>query len=427
MEIDVKQFSGGCSCHREHRIEVKDIILGKDASDRLLEALQTGPLSQYRHPVIVCDENTKNAASERLSAVWNLCEEIVLSPENLHANNHGVDLVNRALEQLERENKADLLLAVGSGTVHDLTRYTAYEKGISFISVPTAASVDGFVSTVAAMTWNGMKKTLPAVAPLYVYADTEIFSRAPYRLTASGASDLLGKYVALADWKIAHEVTGEYICERVCEMEMEALEEVCQCLEGLQKGDAEAYEKLMYALLLSGLAMQMIGNSRPASCAEHHVSHLWEMEIINDYVDALHGEKVSIGLVLNTELYEQIARSIKAGTCRVKAYEGMEYDLIRETFGAKGLYDSTIQENTPDPMLQVDPKKLEECLPRIAQIIDEMPKKEEVLKILERGGCVRAVEQIGLKKDIIPLTMQLSPYVRNRLSFNRIRKMLEYE
>ena len=232
--------------------------------------------------------------------------------------------------------------------------------------------------------------------------------------------------MALADWKIAHEVTGEYICDRVCEMEMEALREVCQCLDYLRKGDTDAYEKLMYALLLSGLAMQMIGNSRPASCAEHHVSHLWEMEIINDYVDALHGEKVSIGLVLNTEIYEKISQSIRSGNCRVKSYEGMEDELIRSTFGKKGLYDSTILENTPDPMLAVDPKRLEQCLPKIAEIIDEMPKKEEILQILERGGCVKTVEEIGLTKEIIPLTMQLSPYVRNRLSLNRIRKMLIY-
>lgn len=423
MEIDVKKFSKPCSCGKIHHIQVKDIILGKEATDSLLESLKTGDLAGYHHPVIICDENTKSAAVKKMDEIWKICGEIVLSPYHLHADNRGVDLV---LQALEKREETDLILAVGSGTIHDLSRYVAYEKGIPFVSVPTAASVDGFVSTVAAMTWNGMKKTIPAAAPIYVFADTEVFSRAPYRLTASGASDLLGKYVALADWKIAHEVTGEYICDRVCEMEMEALREVCQCLDYLRKGDTDAYEKLMYALLLSGLAMQMIGNSRPASCAEHHVSHLWEMEIINDYVDALHGEKVSIGLVLNTEIYEKISRSIRNGNCRVKPYEGMEDELIRSTFGKKGLYDSTILENTPDPMLAVDPKRLEQCLPKIAEIIDEMPKKEEILQILERGGCVKTVEEIGLTKEIIPLTMQLSPYVRNRLSLNRIRKMLIY-
>lgn len=423
MEIDVKEFGEPCSCGRTHHIEVKDIILGKEATDRLLEALKTGELSGYSHPVIICDENTKAAALEKMNEIWGVCGEVLLPSDHLHADNRGVGLVEEALEKIK---ETDLLLAVGSGTIHDLSRYVAYKKGIPFVSVPTAASVDGFVSNVAAMTWNGMKKTFPAAAPVYVFADTDIFSRAPYRLTASGASDLFGKYVALADWKIAHEVTGEYICDRVCEMEMEALRELCQCIDKLREEDADACEKLMYALLLSGLAMQMIGNSRPASCAEHHVSHLWEMEIINDYVDALHGEKVSIGLVLNIELYEKISRSIKEGTCHVKPYEGMEYELLRATFGRKGLYDSTIQENTPDPMSVVDPKRLELCLPKIAEIIDEMPSKDEIMKILERGGCVKTVEEIGLTKEIIPLTMQLSPYVRNRLSFNRIRKMLVY-
>ena len=426
MKIQTKIFNGPCDCGREHKIEVKDIILGEYAAEKLLEALRNGDLSGYQYPMILCDQNTREAASGRLKKVWQLCDEIVLPAQNLHADNHGVDMVHRAMEEAGLDKEPDLLLAVGAGTIHDLTRYVAYERGIPFVSVPTAASVDGFVSTVAAMTWDGMKKTLPAVAPIYVFADTDIFSKAPYRLTASGVSDLMGKYIALADWRIAHEVTGEYICERICRMETDALETVCRCLDGLRDGTAEAYENLMYALLLSGLAMQMIGNSRPASCAEHHVSHLWEMEIINDYVDALHGEKVSVGLVLNLALYKKIAGSIHEGRCHVRPYEGLEDELIRETFGAKGLYEATIKENTPDPMLAVDAKQLENCLPKIAQIIDGLPEVDEILALLRRGGCVCDVGQIGLTEDIIPLTMQLSPYVRNRLSFNRISKMLVY-
>src|SRR5699024_3620735 len=116
------------------------------------------------------------------------------------------------LEQIEKQLKknSDVLIAVGTGSIHDLTRYSAYKMQIPFISMPTGASVDGFVSTIAALTIKGMKKTLPAKSPLYVLADTDIFAKAPYRLTASGISDLMGKYTALMDWKISHLVTGEY-------------------------------------------------------------------------------------------------------------------------------------------------------------------------------------------------------------------------
>ena len=151
-----------------------------------------------------------------------MCTVICLNPQGLHANNEGVAVTEDRLTGEE-----DLILAVGSGTIHDLSRYVAYHHGIPFVSVPTAASVDGFVSTVAAMTWDGMKKTMEAEAPLLVLADTEIFSKALYRLTASGVSDLLGKwYYAVADWKISHIVTGEYLCERVCELEMEAADDI---------------------------------------------------------------------------------------------------------------------------------------------------------------------------------------------------------
>ena len=60
-------------------------------------------------------------------------------------------------------------------------------------------------------------------------------------------------------------------------------------IQDITEGEEDECEQLMYALILSGLAMQMIGNSRPASCAEHQVTHLWDMEVINGPLDALHG------------------------------------------------------------------------------------------------------------------------------------------
>lgn len=423
MQIDLEQFRKPCSCGRHHEISVEGIWIENGAIERLGKMLiEEKELGTFIAPVIVWDDNTKAAAEEAMEDVEDIClEDICLDSENLHANNRGVEILDENLPE-----ETDLIIAVGSGTIHDLSRYVAYHRRIPFVSVPTAASVDGFVSTVAAMTWDGMKKTLPAAAPIYVFADTAIFKRAPYRLTASGISDLLGKYIALADWKIAHLVTGEYICEETIALEEKALREVVDCIGDLQKGDDEAYENLMYALLLSGLAMQMIGNSRPASCAEHHMSHLWEMEIINGPTDAYHGEKVSVGMVHVRRKYAKISRAIRKGTCSVHGYRGLEEELLKETFGAKGLYGSTVQENTPDPMSQVEPRRLEAVLKQIAEIIEDIPEAEKLEKLLKSAGCCYKMSQIGLDDSLVEPSLALSPYVRNRLSFNRISKMLEY-
>ncbi|MFQ9511568.1 MAG: iron-containing alcohol dehydrogenase, partial [Lachnospiraceae bacterium] len=179
-----------------------------------------------------------------------------------------------------------------------------------------------------------------------------------------------------------------------------------------------------YALLLSGLAMQMIGNSRPASGAEHHISHLWEMEVINKHVEALHGEKVSVGLIHVLDKYDQIKRAIQLNRCEVVKNEGIEAILLKNTFGKKGLLEGIMEENTPDPLAKVDENHLRKVLPEIAHVLESMPDKQVVLEWLKRAGSVTEMKQVGLEEDILPLTLKLSPYVRNRLTLMRLSKML---
>ena len=398
MRVDADDFARPCSCGREHHIDVKEILIESGAVKKLEEEMSEGFLKNYISPLLICDTNTCCFAEEEMEDISDRCQVLVLEAEGLHADEHAVEIVENNMDE-----DIDLILAVGSGTIHDISRFVAHRYKIPFVSVPTAASVDGFVSTVAAMTWEGVKKTIPCAAPLCVYADTDIFAKAPGRLTASGVSDLMGKYICLADWKIANLLTGEYYCEYLAEMEEKALKAVKGSLRAIASGEEEACEKLMYGLILSGLAMQMAGNSRPASGAEHHMSHFWEMEVINGSLDALHGEKVSVGTMLVLEEYKKIAQAISEKRCKVKEYEDSDEELL----------------------LEVQPEHLKECLPEIAEIIEKLPEPEEMRTLLEKAGCRRKLTDIGLSKEDKELSLRLSPYVRRRLTFMRVSKMLE--
>lgn len=412
MKVDLVRFLGECGCGHNHNISVEEIYIEPNASRHLNEILKS-----YKYPVFICDSNTKKATEEVLSYYFEKNNVIELVGENIHADNFNVEYIKERLTY-----EADILIAVGSGTIHDLSRYVAFQRKMPFVSMPTAASVDGFVSTVAAMTWNGMKKTFPSKAPIYVLADTNIFSKAPYRLTASGISDLMGKYTALIDWKISNIITGEYFCQRIYDLEMEAVKEVESILKEIKSGDEKSMEKLMYALILSGLAMQMIGNSRPASGAEHHISHLWEMSVINEPVDALHGEKVSVGLILTLERYEGILRSIENGNCKVIDDSEFEIELLKETFGKRGLYEELIKENRENILKAINLKVLEDKLQEIAIELRKLPSSEEIKENLKRAGCITSMEELDLP-NIKELTFRLSPYVRRRLTFMRISKL----
>mgnify|MGYP003297676294 CR=1 FL=1 len=139
-----------------------------------------------------------------------------------------------------------------------------------------------------------------------VLADVDVIANAPMRLTVAGFGDMVGKFIALSDWKIANAVTGEFLCEEIYSLMMKATITALDCADGLAVRDKKAIEQLTGGLILSGLAMQMMGNSRPASGAEHHISHIIEMQPAGLGVSstALHGEKVGVATLLIMEEYE---------------------------------------------------------------------------------------------------------------------------
>lgn len=421
MRVDTDDFPRSCSCGKEHYTGVREILIEAGAIEKLEEEMLNGDLKEYISPLVICDTNTHKATEEIMEDIYDRCQVLVLDAEGLLADEQAVTIVENIME-----DDIDLILAVGGGTIHDISRFVAHKYKVPFISVPTAASVDGFVSTVAAMTWNGIKTTVPADAPMCVYADTNIFANAPKRLTASGAADMLGKYICLADWKISNVLTGEYFCSEIAEMEGKALKTVKSSLRAIAAGEEDACEKLMYALILSGIAVEMTGNSRPASCAEHHMAHLWEMEVLNGHLDALHGEMVTMGAVLVLREYKRIADAIGRGRCYVKDFQPKEdEELLEETFGKKGLLEKIRKENMPEPLLEIHPTNLENCLDEIREIIDRLPDEDEFVHMLEKAGCKNRIYEIGLDNSVIDLSLRLAPYTRRRLSLLRVSKMLE--
>lgn len=423
MRINMEEFTGKCSCGREHKLAVEEIYLEAGILEKIPDILSGDRYSGYHSFVMICDENTYEAAGKKVEQKIEGLRCVKLDSYQLHANEIGVAKVKEALDGVK---DVDCLIAAGSGTIHDLTRYYAYERGIPFISIPTAASVDGYVSTVAAMSWYGFKKSMIAVSPILVIADSSVIAKAPMRLTASGVGDLLGKYTALADWKITNMLNGEYICDKICRMEYQALDNLKKSLEGLSSGKTEAYEELMYGLLLSGLAMQMTGNSRPASGAEHHMAHFWEMAVINEELDAYHGEKVGIGLIMASSIYHEAAEYLRSGDFEIKDHVDIETDLIEKTFLNKELCENIKKTNTPNLLDTIAPEKLMEQTEEIIRLIEEIPTADTIREMLDIVQGVTSLEDIGLDAGMKEKSARTAPYIRDRLTFLRILKYYNF-
>lgn len=422
MQIDVNAFRKPCTCGHPHEIVVDDIMIEEHALQRLPQIMKEY-YGAYKHIAIICDDHTYEVAGKTVSELLPSAILIKLNPENLHADEHGVEAAEK---ELCKHGDIDFMIAVGSGTIHDITRYHCYEKKVPFLSIPTAASVDGFVSTVATMTWHGFKKSFTAVSPCFVLADSEIFAKAPQRLTAAGVGDLLGKYTALCDWKIGHMLTGEYICDRVIELEYAVLKDLCKNLDGIRKQDIEAYENLMYGLLLSGIAMQMIQNSRPVSGAEHHMSHLWEMASIHEPIDYYHGEKVGVGLCIVVAIYKKAEQCIRSGNYQVADHQEVETALIKEHITNPVLQEEILKENTPDILAAINGTLLKDKEAEILQVLEELPDCDLILSYMKKVNGLTTMKELGLDETLQSLSLRLSPYVRQRLTFMRVLKFYDF-
>jgi glycerol-1-phosphate dehydrogenase [NAD(P)+] len=168
-------------------------------------------------------------------------------------------------------------VAVGSGVITDIVRYAADQAGRDFVSVPTAASMDGYSSSVAAMQVQGVKVTYPARAPRAIFADPRVLGDAPQALTRAGIGDLLGKATAGVDWLAAHLLYGERYDQRIAADTRHAMLLAADRVPELMAGEATAMRDLLDGLIESGLNIARFGNSRPASGLEHHASHFWDL------------------------------------------------------------------------------------------------------------------------------------------------------
>ena len=193
----------------------------------------------------------------------------------------------------------DVIVAVGSGTIMDFGRYPAYHLGIPFVAVPTLASSDGFTANICSIIIDGQKKSIPMQAAALVVCDLNVVSGAPLWLTVSGISDILAKYISLADWKIAHLVSGEYYCPMVADLAQEALTIMRKAADDMAAGGKPDFEAMTMAQMISGLTMQLLNHSRAASGAEHLMAHLVEMKPPRfENAHGMHGQCVGVGTYL---------------------------------------------------------------------------------------------------------------------------------
>jgi glycerol-1-phosphate dehydrogenase [NAD(P)+] len=199
-----------------------------------------------------------------------------------------------------------IAVSVGSGVINDLCKLASYHHGQRYLSVPTAASVDGFSSFGASISYHSSKQTFDCPAPIALLADVNVLKDAPKSMTSAGYADLAAKIPAGAEWMIADLVGAEPIVPSAWHVLQDYLDDLLSDPEGVAAGKPEAISDLFEGLTLSGFAMQAAKSSRPASACDHLFSHILDMTNHTYHGKSTsHGFQVAIGTLTMCAVFDK--------------------------------------------------------------------------------------------------------------------------
>ncbi len=378
--------------------------------------------------LVVADATTYQIAGSRVNEVLRSAGietdvPYVYDEPHMHAEMRLVDMLKPRLLETDA-----IPIAVGSGTVNDLCKYTSSLVGRPYMVVGTAASMDGYTSFGASIEYNECKQTFSCPAPRGVLIDMDVVSKAPVKMNAAGYADLIAKIPAGADWILADLLGTEPIDHIAWKLVQDSLRDWLANPEGVASGDLKAVTFLVEGLIMSGLAMQKAKTSRTASGAEHQFSHLWDNQHHTFQGEApSHGFKVGIGTISTSALYERILANWSEKTFEVaianidrnfRPWTLIEREL-EERFGTSGLYETVKRECKKK---FVEPPELVRRLKLFrdnwselrAKLTEQIMPASEIQRFIRLAKAPSVPEEIGIDRKRLQTSYQLAQQLRYR-------------
>ena len=423
----MKQYidSQMCSCGKKHIAAIDDVRLGKNAISCLGEYVKK---FEAKRPFLLADKNTFRAAGEKVCGILDSLQIpyscYIFQCESLEPNEESVGSA-----VMHYDANCDLIIGIGSGVINDIGKILSNITGRKYIIVATAPSMDGYASATSSMSMDGLKVSLNSKCADVIIGDTDILKTAPDKMLQAGLGDMLAKYVSIAEWRIAHIITGEYYCEKVAELIRTALNKCVDNAQGLLRREDAAIEAVFEGLVIGGIAMAYAGVSRPASGVEHYFSHIWDMRGLEfgTKVD-LHGIQCALGTLQAVKLYEVVKTHIPSLNIAKPYVEAFSYERwkaeLRKFLGnsAETMIAQEVREQKYDKSTHADRfAKIQQNWDTIVEILnEELPSYDALSAILETVGIPLDLQSIDVDSDTAKMTFRATKDIRDKYVLSRL-------
>lgn len=410
-----------CDCPCEHNTPSQDIYVGTGLIPKLPYYIEKKGLGT--HCVLVCDKNTYEAAGHDVEKTLKEAGFSVIMCKIMREGDVDPDETAVGEVLLSIQPETEFLISVGSGSLTDTTRVNAQRTGLPFVSVGTAASMDGYTSVVAPLLLRGLKIHRQAVCPEIIVCDLDVLRTAPMEMVASGVGDVLGKYIAKADWKIGNIINDEPYCDVCGEIVTDAVNKLVDNAEKIANKDEEGMRILIEALLLAGITIMIVGHTRAVASVEHNIAHYWEMmQLMRGNHPPKHGSSVGVATLLVWPIFQRFAKEdlskldledIKAR--RITREERVAWML--KSYGEDG-GASIMAENEGDFLTWEEQerriRRAQERFEDIKAVIDEMPDFDRIYNAMKTLDAHMTPEEEGIDADLLNVSMHCAKDYRTR-------------
>ena len=414
-----------CKCGKVHKTALEHCIIERGAIALLPEYVKKyGATKAF----IIADVNTYPIAGQKvvdaLAAAGIPSSTHIFPDKRLEPNEHAVGSL-----VMHFDPACDIIIGVGSGVINDISKILANITKNTYVIVATAAYMDGYAAGSSSMALNGVKVTVKAKAPEIIVGDLDVLCGAPIHMAKAGLGDMLAKYVSICEWRLANLIINEYYCEDVAQYTRDSLRACVETAPGLLRREDEAMKALFAGLINAGKAMDYAGVSRPGGGVEHYFSHIWDMRGLDfGTPTSSHGAQVAIGTLYTIKCYHALCE-ITPDRAKALAYaESFDFEdwsrQLREFVG-KGAEDMIKLESKEHKYdLDKHKQRLEVILNNwdkvVAIIKEELPSVEEFEAILDSIEAAKTIEEIGLDKSILPMTMKSTKDIRDKYVLPRL-------
>jgi glycerol-1-phosphate dehydrogenase [NAD(P)+] len=388
------------------RVEILPSLKGIEGD--LLAALNLG-----RRLTIVTDQRTRLILGDRVAdAVRAMgCLGQLLVIDTPHADDVTVAKIRAATKS------SDGFIAVGSGTINDLCKYSGALDHKPYAVFGTAPSMNGFTSANAAITVKGHKKSLPAQEPQGVFLDLGVLAAAPARLIRAGLGDSVCRATAQVDWLMAHLLRDQPYRRGPFDLLLDDEAALFDDPAALVGGNIAMMERLARTLVLSGFGMTIVGGSQPASQGEHLISHYAEMMAPPDYPHSFHGEQIAVATIWMAKLQADMID----GPAPYQRVTQWNLENISRHFGDElgtDCYRDFKRKCLDQTGVDAVNHRLEQTWPEIAQKLKAvMRAPAQIAQALIDAGAPTEPEAIGWTHDFFEAATKHARLIRDRYTF----------